>query len=162
MPRSIRHVAFTAASFTSLTLCLATLGLWFHSTQRLDLLRSGSATRRVTLHSKDGEIYIELARTPQPIFAPGYQHVHALPTQYLPPRARWEFAGLGAGSETVKTYQGVIYNRFIEIPLWLIVVMTSVTPVMWFDARGRGGKTKGADSSVATSSAFALRRLHNV
>jgi len=137
MPRSTPRVAFTAASFISLAVCIATLGLWFHSLQRLDRLRSGSATRRVTLHSKDGEIYIDVATASAPVFKPGYQHIHALPTQYRPPIAAWEVAGLGAGSDTVNGPEGTFRRRFLEIPLWLLAVLTAVLPVLWLDARGR-------------------------
>jgi hypothetical protein len=149
MPRSISHVAFTAASFISLAVCLATLGLWLHSTQRLDRLRSGTSMRRISLHSKDGEVYIDLARASSPIFTPGYQHIHALPTQYRPPSARWEFAGLGAGSETVKTYQGMIDERFVEFPLWLVVVLSSVLPVLWFDVHGGQKEAPKSASPIA-------------
>src|SRR5690349_20841332 len=100
MPRSIPRVAFTAASFISFAACVATLGLWFHSTQRLDRFRTGSETRRVTLHCKDGEIYIDVATASAPVFRPGYQHIHALPTQFRPPNPAWELGGLGAGSDT--------------------------------------------------------------
>jgi len=147
MPRSNSHVAFTAASFTSLIICLGTLGLWLHSIERLDRLRSGTATRRVTLHSKEGEVYIDLARASGPMFTPGFQHIHALPTQYRPPQTTWEVAGLGAGSETIATYQGVIYDRFVEIPLWLVVVISAVVPVLWFDARGRHATTSNHASA---------------
>lgn len=149
MPRSISHVAFTAASFTSLIICIGTLGLWLHSIERLDRLRSATATRRVTLHSKEGEVYIDLARASGPMFTPGFQHIHALPTQYRPPQTKWQVAGLGVGSETVATYQGVIYDRFVEIPLWLVVVISAIVPVLWFDARGR--HTSKSDHAPALS-----------
>ena len=142
MPRSIRDVAFTTASVISLAVCIATVGLWFHSTQRLDRLRSGTATRRVTLHSKNGEIYIDLSTASAPIFRPGYQHVHALPTQYRPPPATWQFAGLGTGSQTFTNIQGTVSLRFVEIPLWPIAVISSILPVLWFDSRQRKAAQK--------------------
>ena len=137
MPRSIRRVAFTTASFISLAVCIATLGVWFHSTQRLDRFRSGSETRRFTLHSKNGELYIDLSTASAPLFRPGYQHIHALPTQYRPPTTGWEFAGLGAGRQTLNGPQGTIRVRYVEIPLWPIAVFSAVLPVLWFDSRGR-------------------------
>jgi hypothetical protein len=137
MPRSIRRVAFTTASVISLAVCIATLGLWFHSTQRLDRLRSGTAIRRVTLHSKNGEIYIDVSTASAPIFRPGFEHIHALPTQYRPPPASWEFAGIGAGTQSFTNAQGTVVIRFVEIPLWPIAVISLVLPVLWFDARER-------------------------
>jgi hypothetical protein len=137
MPRPNSRVAFTAASFISLAVCVATLALWFHSTQRLDRLRSGSPTRRITLHSKDGQIFVELARASAPVWRPGYQHIHALPTQYRPPNSSWEFAGLGGGSDTVRSADGVVHRRFVKIPLWPLAVLSAILPVMWFDRRGR-------------------------
>ena len=157
MPRSIGRVAFTTAAFISLTVCIATLGLWFHSTQRLDRMRSGTETRRFALTSKNGEIYLELSTASAPAFRPGYQHVHALTTQYRPPNAAWEVAGLGAGAQTVTGTQGVIRTRFVEIPLWPIAVFSAVLPVLWFDARGRGNKAAG---QAAPPPAAATPRNH--
>jgi hypothetical protein len=146
MPRPLRHVVVTAASFTSLAVCVATLGLWFHSTQRLERLRSGTEMRRVTLHCKDGEVFIDMAETSAPIWRSGFQHIHALPTQFRPPRPAWEIGGLGAGSETVTDARGVVRRKFVQIPLWPVVVLSSILPVMWFDSRGR--KTPGLQTAA--------------
>ena len=143
MPRPIPRVAFTAASFISLAVCIATLSLWFHSTQRLDRLRSGSATRRLTLHCKDGEIYVDVSIASAPTFKPGYQHIHALPTQYRPPIMSWHFAGLGAGSQTLTGSQVNVQMRFVQIPLWPLAVISAVLPVLWFDDRGRKAQATG-------------------
>ncbi len=147
MPRSIRRVAFTAASFISLAVCIATLGLWFHSTQRLDRFRSGTEIRRITLNCKNGEIYVDLSTASAPVFRPGYQHVHALPTQYRPPSPAWELGGLGAGAQTVRGTQGTVRIRFVEIPLWPVTVFSAVLPVLWFDARGRKGMGTGRNAA---------------
>ena len=149
MPRSLAPVAFTAASLISLVVCTATLGLWFHSTQQLDRFRSGNATRRVTVHCKDGEMYVDVTTASAPLFRPGFQHIHALPTQYRPPRHAWEFAGFGAGSQTLSGGQGTVQSRFVEIPLWPLAVLSAVLPVLWFDARGR--KAAGAAPQPAGS-----------
>ena len=89
------------------------------------------------MHSKDGEIYFEVARAPFAMWKPGYQHIHALPTQYRPPPPSWEFAGFGAGAGKFTTPGGVVVWRYFEIPLWPVAVLSSILPVTWFDRRGR-------------------------
>jgi hypothetical protein len=137
MPRVLRRTSFTFASAISLLVCIGLLALWVRSTMKLDRIRSSMPTRRTTIHSKNGEIYIDMATASAAIWHPGYQHIHALPTQFRPPDPRWEIAGLGGGSETVYERDVVIHRQFAEVPLWPIVVVLLILPVMWCDRRTR-------------------------
>src|SRR5216684_3268934 len=105
MWRPIFRLAYPLLCAVSFVLCLATTALWVRSTQTLDRLRTGTATRRVTLHVKEGEIYIDVATSSRPAWTPGFQRIHANPAQFRPPTAQWSFAGFGAGTEsTTVTY----------------------------------------------------------
>ncbi|HEY8747013.1 MAG TPA: hypothetical protein VIM11_03490 [Tepidisphaeraceae bacterium] len=138
MLRPNRRIVFAAASAISLLICLASLGVWVHSTQKMDRFRSTTPARRFTLHCKDGVIYIDVTTVDHPVWTPGYQHIHSLPTQFRPPQPKWEIGGFGFGSDWPEMRDvGVVHRQFIQIPLWPIVVLSSILPVLWFDARSR-------------------------
>jgi hypothetical protein len=151
-----RRLAFNCAAALSSIICLASLALWVHSTQKMDRFRSTTAARRITFHSKEGVIYIDITTAPMPTWTPGYQHIHSLPTQFKPPTPSWEIAGLGSGSDTPELHDaGIVHRRFVQIPLWPIVVLTSVLPVLWFDARARrAAATPNAPDNPSSKSSF--------
>ena len=148
MQRGLRHTSFALASAASLLVFICVLALWIRSTIKLDRIRSGTPTRRTTIHSKYGEIYIDFATASSPIWRPGYQHIHALPTQFRPPNPSWDVAGLGSGTETVYEGDVVIRRKFAEIPLWPIAVVTLILPVLWFDEYARRRRTPSCEDSM--------------
>ena len=154
MYRRLLGLVYPILCFLSFVLCLATTALWARSTQTLDRLRSGSATRRVTLHVKDGEVYLDVATASRPVWAPGFQRIHASPAQFRPPAARWSFAGFEGGTESAAppVYGGsvVVGRRFVALPLWIVVVVSLVMPVLWYDARGRS-RAEGARAPDAAA-----------
>ena len=160
MWRRLLSLAYPAVCGLSFVLCFAMTALWARSIDTLDRLRVGTATRCVTLHVKEGEAFLDFATASGPVWAPGYQRIHASPSQFRPPRAGWTFAGFEGGVEYVKlrAYEGNahIVRRFVSIPLWLVVVMTLVLPVLWYDAhcRSRAATATAPAAQPAPTAAF--------
>lgn len=138
MWRRLVRLAYPILCGTSVAICLATIALWARSTHTLDRIRTGSASRRLTLHVKEGEVYVDIATASRPVWAPGSQHIHAHPAQFRPPAPQWSVAGFGGGAERVAhptAADVVVRRRFVVIPLWLVVFLTLVPPVLAYDAR---------------------------
>jgi len=99
----------------------------------MDQFRTSTSVHESTLVSSRGELFLETVTIPEPGFPPGHSLGHALPTQYGPRAIDWQFAGLGAGRATDDSVEGPIQYHTYELPLWLILVVTSILPVFSWD-----------------------------
>jgi hypothetical protein len=119
----------------------------------MDQLRTADPFRQTTLVSDNGEFCVETVATVVPEFEPGLRFAHALPSQYGPRAIDWQIAGIGAGEQTAPSLAGPIrYNTYM-VPLWLVVVLLAVAPVLMWDGRKIAiGRDSGA-SPVAANSA---------
>ena len=134
MRRSTKLLAGFLASL-SMVLCLLVAGLWMRSTTAMDQVRTADPLRQTTLVSANGEFCIETVTSLIPEFEPGVNIAHALPSQYGPRTINWQFAGFGAGKEVTPTLEGPIRYDTLMIPLWLVVVLLAIPPVLIWDMR---------------------------
>jgi hypothetical protein len=147
-PRSRTVVGFLSAC--SLVLCLAVAGLWMRSVVEMDQVRSADPFRQTTVVSANGELCVETVTALMPEFDPGVSRAHALPTQYCPRILNWQVAGLGGGREVIPTFEGPIRYDTLMIPLWLIVVLLAVPPVLLWDAgKSAAGRSDSQDMRPA-------------
>ena len=119
----------------SLVSCLLVAALWMRSTIKMDQVRTADALRQTTLVSANGEFCIETVSSIVPEFEPGTSMGHALPTQYRPNTINWQMAGFGAGTEFLPTLEGPLRYDTLMIPLWIIVVLLAIPPVLFWDTR---------------------------
>jgi hypothetical protein len=138
--------ALLAAS--SLVLCLTAAGLWARSTATMDQVRTADPLRQTTLVSSNGELCVETVSTLVPEFEPGLIVAHALPTQYGPRVINWQFAGIGSGTQTEPTLQGPVRYNTLMIPLWLIVVLLAIPPVLAWDMRKAAAASRSPGSAA--------------
>ncbi len=135
----VRRLPFTGPG-------LLVAGLWMRSTTAMDQVRTADPLRQTTLVSANGEFCIETVTCLIPEFEPGFDIAHALPSQYGPRAINWQFAGLGAGKEVTATLEGPIRYDTLMIPLWLVVVLLAIPPVLIWDMREP--RHAGAPASV--------------
>jgi hypothetical protein len=147
MLKARNRIALGIPTGCSLVLCLAAAGLWTRSTSKMDQLRTADPFRQTTLVSANGELCVERVFIAVPEFAPGVSVAHALPSQYGPRTLNWQFAGLGGGRQIMATLEGPIRYDTLMIPLWLIVILLAVPPVLLWDSRKAG--TRSSDTRGA-------------
>jgi hypothetical protein len=131
--RSRILVGFSAVC--SLLLCLAAAGLWMRSTSEMDQVRTADPFHQTTLVSANGELCVETVTMLMPEFDPGVTVAHALPSQYGPRTVDWQFAGLGGGRQILPTLEGPIRYDTLMIPLWMVVVLLAIPPMLTWDSR---------------------------
>jgi hypothetical protein len=134
MRRPLRMVTGLGAGL-SLALCVTAAGLWVRSTAKTDQVRTADPLRQTTLVSSNGELCVETVSTLVPQFQPGLIVAHALPSQYGPRVINWQFAGIGAGMQVEPSLEGPVRYDTLMIPLWLIVVLLAIPPVLTWDMR---------------------------
>jgi len=118
----------------SLTVCLAATALWIRSTITMDQVRSANPFRQTTLVSANGELYVQTVTASYPGFEPGLGLGHAMPSQYRPSLA-WQMVGFGSGHDQFPSLDGpIIYDTYM-VPLWIIVVLLAIPPVLIWDGR---------------------------
>jgi len=100
----------------------------------MDQLRTATPVRESTIVCSQGELFLETVDIPTPGFEPGRSIGHALPSQYGPRAINWQFAGLGVGRETNDSPEGPIQYHTYMMPLWMVLVLTSVLPVLSWEA----------------------------
>jgi len=130
----------------SFVLCLLVAGLWMRSTTKMDQVRTADPLHQTTLVSANGEFCVETITSLMPEFEPGTNVAHALPSQYGPRSIDWQFAGLGGGTQVVPTLEGPIRYDTLMFPLWLLVVLLAIPPVVMWDMQ------KSAPAPVSTDS----------
>jgi hypothetical protein len=123
-----------AAVLVSLALCVAAAALWARSVTTMDQLRSATPLRQTTWISVDGALSVQTVTATIPDFEPGISFGQGLPSQYHPSLA-WKFAGFGAGHESWPTLDGPIETNTLTMPLWPIVVILAIPPVLLWDRR---------------------------
>ena len=138
MRKPIRLVTGLLAAL-SLVFCVLVAALWMRSTTAMDQIRTAEPLRQTTLVSANGEFCVETVTTLVPEFEPGVDVAHSLSTQYGPRTINWQFAGLGAGTEVLPTLEGPIRYDTFMVPLWLVVVLLAVPPVLIWDKRKPAG-----------------------
>jgi hypothetical protein len=145
----------------SLTLCLAAAALWLRSVITMDQLRSANPFRQTTLVSVNGEFYVQTVTASYPGFEPGLSLGHALPSQYHAPLS-WHMAGFGSGHDQFPSLDGPIVFDTYMVPLWLIVVILAIPPVLIWDgcrvlAMVQTQTTPSAPASAQVRSAALVR-----
>ena len=148
MRRPLRRVVLGFVGATSLVLCLLVAGLWMRSTTAMDQVRTADPLRQTTLVSANGEFCVETVTSIVPEFEPGTTVAHALPSQYGPRTINWQFAGLGAGTEVLPSLEGPMRYETLMIPLWFIVVLLAIPPVLLWDMRSAAHSTATSNLSV--------------
>jgi len=129
------RIAFRPAHVAaSLAACVLTAALWARSEVTMDQVHVSTPVRSLTLVSSSGQLFLETVTLTQPGFARGVALGHALPSQYGPRAVDWQFAGLGAGRETEDSSEGPVLYHTYMLPLWIVLVFTSVLPVLSWDS----------------------------
>lgn len=129
----------------SLVLCLATGALWVRSVSVMDQLSRSDRTSQTTLVSANGALGVERVTAMIPDIEPGIRFAHALSSQYHP-GVDWQFAGFGGGHQIYPTLDGPIRSETYTMPLWPVVVLFAVAPVL----RWSGVKAGAVAATVAS------------
>jgi hypothetical protein len=133
----------------SLALCLLASALWIRSVSVMDQLRSADPTRQTTFVCANGELCVERVTAMIPDFEPGLSFAHAFASQYRP-SVTWQFAGFGGGHAEFPTLDGPIQTDSFMIPLWLVVVLLAILPVLRWGGKGVGSTPVSEPLAVAT------------
>ena len=134
----------SAVAGISLTVCIAAAVLWVRSTTEMDQVRNADALRQTTFVSANGEICLQVVTVMLPSFETGTSVAHAMPSQYRPSLI-WEAAGFGRGHTSFPTLDGPIVSDTYMVPLWLVVVLFAIPPVLIWDGR----RLLGAEPTVS-------------
>ena len=132
---------------TSLVLCLAAAALWAWSVTTMDQVRTATPLRQTTWVIADGEVSVQTVTAMIPDFEPGVSLSHALPSQYHP-AVSWEVGGFGAGHESSPTLDGPIETSTLMMPLWPVVVVLAIPPVLLWDRRRATAAATGPGPEV--------------